>query len=188
MTGTIDRLPRRDVFAHLVIAYLSFMQGDVHEFISILELSDKFALEGSREAALDYLEDCIRKGHIILGSGGVSRLVPFLRVRSTLWDVTKKHLPEEFRNGNKEDLLNNPLFAFVVSARWRLRSKKKEGRRSTATTSRIAGRRASGGIAPIDIREIHLRERESMVNVQEAVAAAVEHIQREFDHVEQRMA
>jgi hypothetical protein len=168
-----------DNFSLTFVSCLCFFQGDVHEFISILELSDKYSLQESREAALEYLEDCIRKGHIILGSGGVSRLVPFLRVRETLWDVTKKHLPEEFRNSNKEELLKNPLFSFVVSARWRLRSKKKDARRTV--TPRAAGRRLHGAMAPF-----HMQEQENIANVQEAVAAAVEHIQREFDNVEQQ--
>jgi hypothetical protein len=96
-----------------------------------------------------------------------------------LWDVTKKHLPEEFRSSNKEELLKNPLFSFVVSARWRLRSKKKDARRTV--TPRVAGRRLHGAMAPF-----HMQEQENIANVQEAVAAAVEHIQREFDNVEQQ--
>lgn len=166
------------LFTHLFPCV--YFQGDVHEFISILELSDKYSLQETREAALEYLEDCIRKGHIILGSGGVARLVPFLRVRETLWDAIKKHLPEEFRNSNKEELLKNPLFSFVVSSRWRLRAKKKEHARRNVTP-RVSGRRLHGAMAPF-----HMQEQENIANVQEAVAAAVEHIQREFENVEQQ--
>jgi hypothetical protein len=47
----------------------------------------------------------------------------------------------------------------------------------------MSGRRVPGGHAPI-----HIQERESIANVQEAVAAAVEHIQREFEYVEEQIA
>lgn len=126
-----------------------------------------------------------------MGSDGVSRLIPFLRARPTLWDAMKKHLPEEFRHGNKEELLLNPLFSFVVSARWRLRSKQKEARRTTSSTPRIGLRRLAVGIPPI-----HIQQGDGNANangnmaphVQEAVAAAVEHIQRELDQVERQIA
>ena len=101
----------------------------------------------------------------------------------------KKHLPEEFRHGNNEELLQNPLFSFVVSARWRLRSKQKEARRTTSSTARIGVRRLAAGIPPMQIQQPDGIPNGNMApHVQEAVAAAVEHIQRELDQVERQIA